>query len=61
MLPRLDHSSKPSARGVRWGVYIALVGWAIITWDKPERVMFPAILGVVILAISFYLEGRKSR
>jgi hypothetical protein len=33
-----DHIRKNLATGVRWGVFSALVVWAIVTWDKPERV-----------------------
>jgi len=50
---------KPSTAAVRWGVFSALVAWAIVTWDKPERVLVPTILGAIIVVICFFLERHK--
>ena len=55
-----DHFPKQLAAGVRWGVFSALVAWAIVTWDKPERVMLPAMLGAIILGVCFYIERHNS-
>jgi hypothetical protein len=54
-----DHLPKVSATGVRWGVFAALVGWSIITWDKPDRIILPAIVGAIILVVSVFLGRQK--
>jgi hypothetical protein len=46
--------------GVRWSVFVALVAWAIITWDKPDRVIFPAIVGGIFLVGSLFIRKQKS-
>jgi hypothetical protein len=47
--------------GLRAGVFAALVAWAIITWDKPDRILVPAIVGGIILVVSSFIKGQKSQ
>jgi hypothetical protein len=46
--------------GIRGGVFAALVAWAMISWDKPERVSFPAIVGGIIIFVSLFIKRQKS-
>jgi hypothetical protein len=45
---------------VRWSVFVALVAWAIITWDRPDGVILPAIVGGIILVASLFINREKS-
>ena len=47
--------------GLRTGVFAALVAWAIISWEKPERVILPAIVGGIILVVSLFIKGEKTQ
>ena len=55
-----DQRSELWVTGVRWGVFVALVVWATVSWDKPERVIFPTIIGGLILVGSFFLKRQNS-
>jgi len=46
--------------GLRAGVFAALVAWAIVTWDKPDRILFPTIVAGIILIISLFIRRQKS-
>ena len=59
MVERPDLLHKVSVTGVRWGVFAALVAWSIITWDRPDRIIMPTILGAIILGVCFFL-GRHN-
>ena len=47
--------------GLRAGVFAALVAWAIVTWDKPDRILVPAIVGGIILVVSLFIKRQKSK
>jgi hypothetical protein len=54
-----DHLPDLWVTGIRGGVFAALVTWAIIIWDNPDRVIFPAIVGGIILVASLFIKGQK--
>ena len=61
MVQRHDHLYKPSLGGVRWGTFAALVTWAIFTWDKPDRVIFPTLVSAVIFAVCLFVERKRTK
>jgi hypothetical protein len=61
MVQRHGQLPKPSVSAIRWGAFAALVLWAIFTWERPDRVILPTILGGFVLAICLFVERKKNK